>query len=194
MPNHAQVLVVGAGPVGLTLANELARHGIAVRIVDKAAARTDKSKALVLWSRTLELFDDAGYVEPFLPVGFRAHGAQISNGKEVMARVSFDSTDSRYAYALMIPQSETERILEERLAAHGVSVERSVELTSFADKGGAVEATLKKADGATETLTADWLVGCDGAHSTVRHGLALPFEGNTLESDWILGDGFISGL
>ena len=90
MPNHAQVLVVGAGPVGLTLANELVRHGISVRIVDKAAQRTDKSKALVLWSRSLELFDDAGYVDQFLPAGFRAHGAQVSNGNEVMARVTLD--------------------------------------------------------------------------------------------------------
>jgi 2-polyprenyl-6-methoxyphenol hydroxylase-like FAD-dependent oxidoreductase len=194
MPNHAQVLVVGAGPVGLTLANELVRHGISVRIVDKAAERTDKSKALVLWSRSLELFDDAGYVDPFLPAGFQARGAQITNGKDVIARVTFDSTDSRYDYALMIPQSETERILDERLAQHGVKVERSVEMTSFADKGTGIEATLRKADGTTETLTADWLVGCDGAHSTVRHGLNFAFEGNTLASDWVLGDGFITGL
>jgi len=191
---HPQVLIVGAGPVGLTLANELARHGVKVRIVDKAAARTDKSKALVLWSRSLELFEDAGYVDKFLPAGFEVRGAQVSNGKEVMARVTFDSTDSRYAYALMIPQSETERILDERLAQYGVSVERSVELTGFTDKGSSVEATLRKADGTTETLTADWMVGCDGAHSTVRHGLGFAFEGNTLESDWILGDGPIPAL
>ena len=194
MPNHAQVLVVGAGPVGLTLANELVRHGVSLRIVDKAAQRTDKSKALVLWSRSLELFDDAGYVESFLPAGFQARGAQISNGRDVMAKVTFDSTDSRYPYALMIPQSETERILDERLAQQGVPVERSVELTSFAEKGSSVEATLRKADGTTETLTVDWLVGCDGAHSTVRHGLNFTFEGSTLESDWILADGFIPAL
>ena len=194
MPNHAQVLIAGAGPVGLTLANELVRHGVTVRIVDMAAERTDKSKALVLWSRSLELFDDAGYVAPFLPAGFEVRGAQVSNGKDIIARVTFDSTDSRYDYALMIPQSETERILDERLIQHGVKVERSVELTAFADKGDKVEATLKKADGTTETLTADWLVGCDGAHSTVRHGLNFAFEGSTLESDWVLGDGPISGL
>ena len=194
MPSHVQVLVVGAGPVGLTLANELARHGIAVRIVDKAPARTDKSKALVLWSRSLELFDDAGYAEPFLPAGFQAHGAQISNGRDVMARVSFDSVESRFPYALMIPQSETERILEEQLVKRGVRVARSVELTAFADNGSSIEATLNKLGGGTETVTADWLVGCDGAHSTVRHGLNLAFEGSTLESDWILGDGFINGL
>jgi 2-polyprenyl-6-methoxyphenol hydroxylase-like FAD-dependent oxidoreductase len=194
MPNHAQVLIAGAGPVGLTLANELIRHGVSVRIVDMAAGRTDKSKALVLWSRSLELFDDAGYVEPFLPAGFEVRGAQISNGKDIIARVTFDSTDSRYDYALMIPQSETERILDERLIQHGLKVERSVELTAFADTGDKVEATLKKADGTTEALTADWLVGCDGAHSTVRHGLNLAFEGNTLPTDWVLGDGPISGL
>jgi 2-polyprenyl-6-methoxyphenol hydroxylase-like FAD-dependent oxidoreductase len=194
MPNHAQVLIAGAGPVGLTLANELVRHGVTVRIVDMAAERTDKSKALVLWSRSLELFDDAGYVEPFLPAGFEVRGAQVSNGKDIIARVTFDSTDSRYDYALMIPQSETERILDERLIQQGVTVERSVELTAFADKGDKVEATLKKADGTTEALTADWLVGCDGAHSTVRHGLNFAFEGSTLETDWVLGDGPISGL
>jgi 2-polyprenyl-6-methoxyphenol hydroxylase-like FAD-dependent oxidoreductase len=194
MPNHAQVLVVGAGPVGLTLANELARHGISVRIVDKATQRTDKSKALVLWSRSLELFDDAGYVDQFLPVGFQCHGAQVSNGNEVMARVTLDSSDSRFPFALMIPQSETERVLDEQLARRGVPVERSVELTAFADKGSSIEATLKKADGTTETLTADWLVGCDGAHSAVRHGLNFAFEGSTMESDWVLGDGFVPAL
>ena len=194
MADRSTVLIVGAGPVGLTLANELVRHGVAVRIVDKAAARTDKSKALVLWSRSLELFDDAGYVEKFLPAGFPAHGAQISTGKEIVASVSLDSVDSRFPYALMIPQSETERILEERLATHGVAVERSVELTAFTDKGASVEATLKKADGVTETLQADWLIGCDGAHSTVRHGLGFAFEGSTQESDWALADGHISGI
>jgi 2-polyprenyl-6-methoxyphenol hydroxylase-like FAD-dependent oxidoreductase len=194
MPNHAQVLIAGAGPVGLTLANELVRHGVSVRIVDMAAQRTDKSKALVLWSRSLELFDDAGYLDPFLPAGFEVRGAQISNGKDIIGRVTFDSTDSRYAYALMIPQSETERILDERLIQHGVTVERPVELVDFTDKGNGVEATLKKADGTTETVTADWLVGCDGAHSTVRHGLNFAFEGTTMETDWVLGDGPIKGL
>ena len=117
MVRNVNVLIAGAGPVGLTLANELTRYGVSVRIVDKAAERTDKSKALVLWSRTLELFDHAGYVDPFLKAGIQAHGAQISNGREVMARISLDDIESVYPYALMIPQSETERILEERLAS-----------------------------------------------------------------------------
>jgi len=194
MAANPKVLIVGAGPVGLTLANELTRHGVPIRIVDKAPTATDKSKALVLWSRTLELLDDAGYAAPFMPCGLQVHGAQVSNGKDVLARVTLDSIDSRFPYALMIPQCDTERVLEERLAAHGVKVERSTELLSFADKGNTVEATLKKPDGSSETLSADWLAGCDGAHSAVRHGLGLPFEGSTMDSDWWLADGHISGL
>ncbi|HYX01361.1 MAG TPA: FAD-dependent monooxygenase, partial [Reyranella sp.] len=188
------VLIAGAGPVGLTLANELTRYGIGVRIVDPAAERTDKSKALVLWSRTLELFDQGGYVDPFLAAGVPAHGAQLSNGKDVVARVSLDSIQSRYPYALMIPQSETERVLEEQLGKRGVKVERTVSLESFADKSEGVQAVLRSAKGETETVTADWLIGCDGAHSTVRHGLGFAFEGTTQQSDWCLGDGMISGL
>ncbi|MBX9945376.1 MAG: FAD-dependent monooxygenase [Reyranella sp.] len=194
MTNNPKVLIAGAGPVGLTLATELVRHGIAVRIVDKNAARTDKSKALVMWSRTLELLDDAGYAQAFIPAGLIAHGAQISTGKEIMAKVTLDSIDSRFPYALMIPQSETERVLEERLAAAGVTVERRVELAGFTDTGASVEATLRRADGFSESLSADWLVGCDGAHSTVRHGLGFAFEGSTLESHWALADGHVTGL
>ena len=189
MSANPTVFIAGAGPVGLTLANELSRHGVPIRIVDKAPHRTDKSKALVLWSRTLELFDDAGYVGPFLAAGMRGSGAQISTGKEIVARVSLDSIDSRYPFALMIPQSETERVLEEQLAARGVTVDREVELTGFAEKGDKVEATVRKADGRTETVTADWLIGCDGAHSAVRHGLGFSFEGSTLQSEWSLADG-----
>jgi 2-polyprenyl-6-methoxyphenol hydroxylase-like FAD-dependent oxidoreductase len=188
------VLISGAGPVGLTMANELVRHGISVRIVDKSAERTDKSKALVLWSRTLELFDHAGYVDPFLAAGMQAHGAQMSNGKDVIARISLDDIDSPYPYALMIPQSDTERVLEERLAKQGVKVERTVALESFKEQGNGVEAVLRKASGESETLTADWLIGCDGAHSIVRHGLGLTFDGTTQPSDWYLADGHFTGL
>src|SRR5580704_13632683 len=188
------VLISGAGPIGLTMANELTRYGISVRIVDKSAERTDKSKALVLWSRTLELFDHAGYVEPFLAAGMQVHGAQMSNGKDVIARVSLDDIDSPYPYALMIPQSDTERVLEEQLAKRGVKVERTVALESFTDQGNQVQAVLRKASGESETLTADWLVGCDGAHSTVRHGLGFTFDGTTQPSDWYLADGHITGL
>src|ERR1700681_3132174 len=194
MAANVNVLISGAVPGGLTLANELTRYGVTVRIVDKSAERTDKSKALVLWSRTLELFDHAGYVEPFLAAGLKAHGAQMSNGRDVIARISLDDIDSPYPYALMIPQSDTERVLEEQLAKRGVKVERTVGLESFTDQGNQVQAVLRKASGESETLTADWLGGRDGAHSALRRRAGFTVDGTTQPSDWYLADGHVGGL
>ncbi len=183
-----QVLVVGAGPVGLTMAMALKRRGVDVRSVDKAAAPTDKSKALVLWPRTLELLDIQGCVLPFLDAGLRAVGARIfAEGKELV-HVQFGTARSVYRFALMIPQSETERLLGEQLVQLGVHVERQVELTSFVDDGDRVSAVLRHADGHEETVRAAYLAACDGAHSTVRHGLGAQFEGETLPSQWVLAD------
>ena len=130
---NTPVLIVGAGPVGLTLACELTRYKVPVRIVDKATQRTDKSKALVLWSRTLELLDrgDQG-AAPFVEAGFKVRGVNIiAPGGHVVGHVKMDSVLSPYNYALMLPQSETERLLEERLERLGVSVERSTEATAL---------------------------------------------------------------
>ncbi len=188
------VLISGAGPVGMTLAMALKRLGVAARIVDKAPARTDKSKALVLWPRTLELLDIEGGVERFIAAGSPALGARILADGKPLVRVRFETARSAYRYALMIPQSETERLLEERLDALGLVVERGTSLTSFDDDGGAVNAVLAHPDGRAETVRADWLVGCDGAHSTVRHGLAsATFEGDTLPSEWVLADLELAG-
>jgi 2-polyprenyl-6-methoxyphenol hydroxylase-like FAD-dependent oxidoreductase len=188
------VLVVGAGPVGLTMASELARYGVAVRILDKAAQRTDKSKALVLWSRTLEMLDRGGGSAPFVDAGFKALAVNFvaADGK-LMGHVSMDAVQSPYPYALMLPQCDTERLLEERLRKLGVLVEREVELTRFASKSGGVEAVLRHSDGHEEAVSADWLIGCDGAHSVVRHTLGAKFAGETLDSDWMLADVHMRG-
>jgi 2-polyprenyl-6-methoxyphenol hydroxylase-like FAD-dependent oxidoreductase len=192
---NTSVLIVGAGPVGLTLACELTRYRIPVRIVDKAAQRTDKSKAIVIWSRTLELLDrgDRGSA-PFVEAGFKVDGVNIvAADGHVVGHVRMDSVASPYPYALMLPQSDTERLLEERLLRLGVSVERSTEATALTIRADGVEATLRRADGREETVQADWLAGCDGAHSIVRHTLAAPFSGETMNSDWILADVHMRG-
>jgi 2-polyprenyl-6-methoxyphenol hydroxylase-like FAD-dependent oxidoreductase len=188
-----QVLVAGAGPVGLTMAAALKRLGVDLRIVDSAPSRTDKSKALVLWPRTLELLDIQGFVQGFLDAGIEGHGARIyANGHELLD-VRFDTARSVYRFAQMIPQSETERLLEEELARLGVTVEREVTLQSFTDDGAGVDAVLRRADGGTETMRAEYLLGCDGAHSAVRHGLGIEFAGSTEPSEWMLADLHIDG-
>ena len=190
------VLIVGAGPVGLTLACELTRYRVPVRIVDKDAQRTDKSKAIVLWSRTLELLDrEAKGSAPFVEAGFKVDAVNIvAPGGHVVGHVKMDSVPSPYPYALMLPQSDTEWLLEERLQRLGVSVERSTEVTALTIGADGAEATLRRTDGREETVQADWLAGCDGAHSIVRHTLAAPFSGETLGSDWILADVHMKGF
>jgi 2-polyprenyl-6-methoxyphenol hydroxylase-like FAD-dependent oxidoreductase len=193
---NTSTVIVGAGPVGLTLACELTRYRVPVRIVDKAPQRTDKSKAIVLWARTLELLDrgESG-VAPFIEAGFKVDAVNIvAPGGHVVGHVKMDLVPSPYRYALMLPQSETERLLEERLQRLGVTVERSTEVTALTIGADNVKATLRRADGREETVSADWLAGCDGAHSIVRHTLAAPFSGETMgNSDWILADVHMKG-
>jgi 2-polyprenyl-6-methoxyphenol hydroxylase-like FAD-dependent oxidoreductase len=187
------VMIVGAGPVGLTLACELARYGVRVRIVDKAAQRTDKSKALVLWSRSLELMDRGIGTRQFRENGFNVQAANFISGEKLVGRVDMGTVESPFPYAMMIPQSETERLLEERLQELGVTVERRVEAIAIAGESDETRTTLKGPDGREEEVSADWLVGCDGAHSIVRHSLGATFDGETNESDWMLADVHMTG-
>jgi 2-polyprenyl-6-methoxyphenol hydroxylase-like FAD-dependent oxidoreductase len=189
----SQVWIVGAGPVGLTMAAELARYGVSVRIVDKSAQRTDKSKAVVLWSRTLELLDRAGCTDAFVASGNKVDAANIIADKTVIGHVNFSEVNSPYPFALMLPQSDTERLLEEHLGRLGINTQRQTELSSFEQDESGITAVLRNADGQEEVVKADWLIGCDGAHSAVRHGLGLSFLGNTLQSDWILADLHLGG-
>jgi 2-polyprenyl-6-methoxyphenol hydroxylase-like FAD-dependent oxidoreductase len=176
------------------MAAEFARFGLSVRIIDKSAHRTDKSKALVIWSRTLELIDRMGCSGSFITAGFKVTAANIIAGSKQVAHVRIDTIQSPHPYALMLPQSETERLMEEYLNTCGVQVERQVELTSFTSATDKVTAILRHADGREETLDVPWLIGCDGAHSAVRHGLNMQFEGDTLPSDWILADVHLAGV
>lgn len=196
MPNQASsadVLIVGAGPVGLTLAATLAQRGLNCRLIDKAPAPSDKSKALVVWSRSLELLDNLGLAETFISAGLKIRGASIYGEGQRRAHIEIAGADSPFGFPLMIPQSETERLLTKHLSRQGVTIERQIELTAFHEDVDQVACTLRHADGHEETCTVPWLIGCDGAHSTVRHALGLPFTGAAEPNDWILADVHVSG-
>ena len=189
-----KVLIIGAGPVGLTLAIELTRFGIPVQIVEKAAERTDKSKALVLWSRTLELLDrQPGGSTTFIDAGFKVNALSFLSGDKLVGHVTMDSVATPYPYALMIPQADTERILEERLESLGVKVQRSTEALSLSLHDDGADVVLRLPDGREESASAGWVIGCDGAHSLVRHTVGATFDGNTMDSDWILADVHMRG-
>ena len=120
---NSDVLIVGAGPVGMTMALELARYGVKVRLVDEAPHRTELSKALIVWSRTLELMERAGIANKMVAAGYKVEAARLSADKQTIGRLTFDGVQSAYRFSLMLPQSETERILEDSLAEIGIKVD-----------------------------------------------------------------------
>lgn len=187
------VLVVGAGPVGLTLAGLLARHGMRCLAIDRAAARTDKSKALVVWPRTLELLQSIGAEQPFLAAGAPAFRGRVFSRGRALAELDFARSGSAFASALMIPQSESERLLEADALAAGTELARRTELLRFSPDAAGVRVLLGDGEGRERERSCAWLVGCDGAHSTVRHGLGLDFAGAAEDDDWILADVHLDG-
>src|ERR1700749_498893 len=189
-------LIVGAGRGGLTMAAEVKRYGLSIRIVDKDAGRTDQSKAILVWARTIELLDrmGAGVSQRFIDAGLRAEYTNIFAGGEQIAHVELSSVDTPHKFLLLIQQSETERLLEEHLASLGTRVERQIELKTFEQNANGVTCTFAHADASEETVEASWLIGCDGAHSTVRHQLGTSFEGSTMLNDFILADLHLEGM
>jgi 2-polyprenyl-6-methoxyphenol hydroxylase-like FAD-dependent oxidoreductase len=175
------VLVVGAGPAGLTLAIELLRRGVACRVIDRLPAPALMSRATAMHARTLELFDGAGLAEPLLRRGLPAKSIDFHFlGALEVPRLDFAALPSRYPFFLIIDQSVTERVLRERLIALGGRVEWGTELRSLrlgATDADPVEAVLTVSGTQRKRVICEWLVGCDGAHSTVRHQLGLGFDG-----------------
>jgi 2-polyprenyl-6-methoxyphenol hydroxylase-like FAD-dependent oxidoreductase len=187
METSIDVLVVGAGPTGLTLAGELLHRGLSVRILDAAEAPLPWSRAVGVHARTLEILQKMGLADELIGRGQKLHGATLWSGGETIARVDFAELDTAFPFLLCVAQPETEAVLQSRLDRLGATVERGVSLRSFRQDGTGVTAALSKGD-ATETVRAAWLVGCDGAHSTVRKGLDLAFEGDTYEDRFFLAD------
>jgi 2-polyprenyl-6-methoxyphenol hydroxylase-like FAD-dependent oxidoreductase len=195
--NHTQnsrinVLIVGAGPVGLTLACELARRGVDFRIIDKELKASDKSKALGIHSRTLEILESMAIVDKFMAAGHLVYATTVWHKEKKLVHLGLDEIDGPYPYAMMLPQCDTERLLAEQLAALGKSIERGVTLTTFAQNKEGVRSEVLHADGSTEVIESDYITGCDGAHSFVRHTLGLTFEGAQYKSGFATFDGHLS--
>ncbi len=195
------VLIVGAGPTGMTAALELARFRIPVRLVEKTPEPATTSRAVGVQARTLELFEQRGLAEKLLPLGNPGVAGSIYGGGKRVFRLEFCHVDSRYGYIFFVSQAETERILREALARENVTIERPVEMIAFAQaepdhhtgRSGGVTATLCQADGSLEEVAASYLISAEGAHSVVRSSLGLQFQGKTLDEEYALGDLHIDG-
>ena len=196
--NALTVLIVGAGPTGLTLACELARRGVAFRLIEAAPGPQPGSRGKGLQPRTLEVFDDLGIVDRVLTNGRMAMPIH-STGPD--GKVSISGTDTLgerpdvpYPTTLLIPQWRVEEALRLRLTEFGGAVEFGTELESFTQSDAGVSAVLVRG-GAAETVAARWLVGCDGGHSIVRKQAGIAFEGETRdELRMIVADMEVDGL
>ncbi|GAA1833987.1 FAD-dependent monooxygenase [Pseudonocardia ailaonensis] len=178
------VLVVGAGPVGLTAALELRRRGIACRIVDGLSEPPQYAKAVGVQPRTLELWEAAGVLPAALDAALALRGQLVYKDGALVADVRMQLPPDMPFGFTALPQYETERILADTLAGYGTVVERGVRLTSFTQDDTGVAALLDSG----EEIRAGYLVGADGAHSTVRKGLGLTFEGAAFSEEYMLGD------
>ncbi|MFE6922229.1 FAD-dependent monooxygenase [Nocardia sp. NPDC057663] len=182
-----EVLIVGAGPVGSAAAVELVRRGVRCRIVDALASPPRYAKAVGIQPRTLELFEAMGVLREILDAAIQLRGQLVYvNGVEAGRLELSLPPDVPFGF-IGIPQYETERILWQRLASMGTQIERGVTLTGFTQDDDGVDARLRGPDG-EHTVRARYLVGCDGAHSTVRKALGLSFEGAAFTEQYMLGD------
>ncbi|MFD5910009.1 FAD-dependent monooxygenase [Streptomyces massasporeus] len=182
------VLIVGAGPVGLTAAAELRRQGVTCRIIDRLPARLPYAKAVGVQPRTLELWDRMGMVRAALEAAVPLRGQLTYADGVEQARFELRlPPEVPYGFAAL-PQYDTERIIEEHLARFGTGIERGTELLGFTQDEDGVVSRVVTASGAQEELRSRFLVGCDGAHSTVRKGLGLTFEGGAFPEEYMLAD------
>lgn len=224
-----RVLIVGAGPTGLTLACALARAGIRIRLIDRADGPAPESRALAIHARTLEIFSQLGLADEFLAKGCRAPGVQLfvrGRKQTYIDLTELGDLGTRFGFILMLEQSHTERILLAKLHRLGVQAERRTEFVGLRQTKSGVEVRLQTnptsataTSSTTATITStrieygssrsgpstedvfgqaptasqqdqfyDFVVGCDGARSSVRHSLNIPFEGGTYGQVFLLAD------
>ena len=181
------VLIVGAGPVGLFLANDCARRGLSYRIVEAKSSQSAHSKALAIFPRTLEVFDMAGLVGPFMETANRVTSLSLVAHQRPLTQLRFEPEGTPYPFIAMVPQNVTETLLAKHLESRGGVVEYD---TKFVSADALADRALAHVDrhGQTSDIEASFVVGCDGAHSPVRHLMGSAFEGGEYEASFMLAD------
>jgi len=190
------VLVVGAGPTGLALAAQLRTYGSAFRIIDRSLDRAHESRALAIQPRTLEALAPFGVTDELVGRGNPAMQLRMHLPRRVVQIPLFDIglADTAYPFLLFLSQAETESVLSEHLRGQGVHVERGTELVRLERNGSSVTCRLRRGDGTEEAVEARYVVGCDGAHSTVRAQAGIGFAGYAYPQTFLLADLEVDGL
>jgi 2-polyprenyl-6-methoxyphenol hydroxylase-like FAD-dependent oxidoreductase len=187
--DHVQVLVVGAGPAGLFAAAELARHGIGARVIERAPAPHHQARATAIQPGTLEILAQVGLVDRIRAAAMELGFARLFDAQlEPVAELAFAGSDCQWPFQCSLPQWRTEQILTERLLELGGAVEHGVEAASLKTVDGGVLARLDHADGASETVVADWVLGAGGAHSVTRESMHELLGGETYRGLALVAD------
>ncbi|WP_433136881.1 FAD-dependent monooxygenase [Actinomadura nitritigenes] len=189
LPTHTDVLVVGAGPVGLALTASLAAKGVSTMLIDRQAEGANTSRAAVVHARTLEVLTELDVTEKLVARGIVVPHATIRERDRVLLHVDFGDLPTEYPFALLIPQDVTERVLLERLVGAGGRVTRPCELTALSQDADGVTATMATG----ERIRARYAVGADGMHSLVRDQAGIAFRGDTYPQSFVLADAYLSG-
>lgn len=192
MPVDVNVLVVGAGPTGLLLAAELHRRGVACRLIDAHRAPLHWDRATVVHPRSLEVFESLGLIDRFLATGVKQKFARLHSDGDVLGEIDLSICGSRYGFNLGISEETTESILAAYLERHGGGVVRGAKLVALQPTADDVVATID-CDGVTETVSARWVVGCDGLHSTTRDVCGIALAGHDIPEPWAVFDVTLTG-
>jgi 2-polyprenyl-6-methoxyphenol hydroxylase-like FAD-dependent oxidoreductase len=182
-----QIFIAGAGPSRLALAAELSRRGVVAAIIDRQAAGANTSRACVVHARTLEALEPLGVTRDVLAEGVKVPIFRIRDRDWPLLTIDFSEIPSSYQFTLMIPQSRIEQILLGHLENFGSSVIRPCELVSYVTSPSQIDATVRT-NGSIQAIKAQWMIGCDGMHSTVREQSGITFAGGEYEASFVLAD------
>lgn len=186
---NPEVIIVGAGPSGLTAALQLAKHGIPFRIFDKKKTFSENSRAVGIQARSLELFEQMGLVEDVLAKGRKAFGLDLHTENRVLQLNLFKAgrEETAYPFVFLLEQNETEKIFARHLNESGQEIEWASEITALDVRDGGVSVQVRAKD-REETVRARWLIAADGAGSFIRESLDVPFVGGTYQQNFAVAD------
>lgn len=190
------VLVVGAGPTGMTLAASLNSYGVRTRIVDRLTDRAHESRAPVVHARSLEIAQNLGFSDELMRRGNTSARIAVHLSPTQNFAILFDdigASNTEFPFILFVSQAETEAVLNDHLVSLGQKVERGVEAVALTPDYSGVSCTLRDRAGHEEIIRASYVVGCDGGHSFVRHAMGVAFEGDTYPQTYVLGDVEVDG-
>ena len=196
LADKTDVLIVGAGPTGLMLANQLARHGVDFMIIDRHPAPTIETRALGVQARTIEIYSHLGIANRAIELGKVTAGANFWNNARHGARIPLSDIGrglSPYPFLLILGQDDNEKLLGELLRKRNVDIGWNTELTGLTQQNDHVITTVRQPDGSSYEISALWVVGCDGARSAVRSLNSIEFEGAPYDHVFFVADTTATG-